>query len=235
LAAGFGIRMGEYTKNIPKPLLLINNVPLIYYSLYNFYKWKIEKIYINVHYLGDMILEKLYGYPHAKLIFSKEKNILGTAGGIRTAIGNDLNQFLVLLNPDTILIPDGTDFQANNLFSENFHSMLYVSEKKENTEETGFDFTSEKDPGVLSFSDSGRYYYIGFSIINGQILKNIPPSTKSELGEIWKNSNTNLRGRVFRGSYFDCGNASSYEILRDKKIYTEKDLDWEKFRKSCRI
>jgi MurNAc alpha-1-phosphate uridylyltransferase len=235
LAAGYGKRMGEYTKKIPKPLLPINNIPLIYYSLYNFYRWKINKIYINVHYFSDIIVESLKNYPHAELIFSNEENILGTAGGIRTAIENNLNQHLVILNPDTILLPEIADNPQKNKFTESLDSLLYVSIKNQESKETGFELSSSGNYGDLNFSDSGKFYYIGYSIIYGKILKDAPPFTKLELGEIWKNSGYNLHGKIFKGRFFDCGNSTNYEALKDMKVYSENDYDWSRFIESSKI
>jgi len=237
LAAGFGTRMGEYTLNLPKPLLPIMGVPLIYYSLYNFYRWKIEKVYINVHYLGDMIIDRLKDYPHAELIFSKEANILGTAGGVRTAAGSEINQNIVILNPDTVLVPDLKDFpEINSLSEEDFpvdYSLLYIAEKNKDSNETGFDLIPGEKRDILSFSRTGKYFYIGYSVINTHILKDLRPLQKYELGDVWRKGNFPLYGRVFRGKYFDCGNAASYELLKDKEIHS--DSSWKEFLEKCRI
>ncbi|MDH5657320.1 MAG: NTP transferase domain-containing protein, partial [Spirochaetia bacterium] len=210
LAAGFGKRMGEYTKTIPKPLLPVAGIPLIYYSLYNLFRWKISKIYINVHYLGGQIVNQLSRYPHAELIFSEEEKILGTAGGIRTALGSSLDQKLVLLNPDTIFLPDDQD-APDSIPEEVFNSVLFLSERDINSRETGMNLQS----GKIEFSERGKYYYIGYSVMNAQILEEIPKNQEGELGHIWRKLHP-PEGRIYRGSYFDCGNALQYEGLKEK-------------------
>jgi MurNAc alpha-1-phosphate uridylyltransferase len=110
LAAGFGKRMGAYTDNCPKPLLEIDGIKLLDYSLYLLEKWKIEKKIINTHYLSERIEEYFSNFTLVEIQISREKEILGTGGGIYTALQKFwsdlglLEKFLVI-NPDTILFP----------------------------------------------------------------------------------------------------------------------------------
>ena len=56
LAGGFGTRMEEYTKTIPKPMITINNTPILmkiisHYNKYghqDFYIAKIMKMFMNI-------------------------------------------------------------------------------------------------------------------------------------------------------------------------------------------
>lgn len=75
LAAGYGKRMGTLTENCPKPLLKIQGITLLDYSLYLLYEWKISKVWINTHYLGEKIkehIQKFIKYP-IELLVEKEK------------------------------------------------------------------------------------------------------------------------------------------------------------------
>ena len=56
LAAGFGKRLYPLTLNYPKPLLRIGNETLLSNTLKLLEKFGIEKVVINVHYLGDQLL-----------------------------------------------------------------------------------------------------------------------------------------------------------------------------------
>ena len=53
LAAGFGTRMESLTKNIPKPLLKINNSTLLNNTINFFEKLGCNKFIINTHYLHE--------------------------------------------------------------------------------------------------------------------------------------------------------------------------------------
>jgi N-acetyl-alpha-D-muramate 1-phosphate uridylyltransferase len=88
LAAGRGQRMRPLTDNLPKPLLEVGGKTLIEHQLCKLVAAGFDEIIINHAYLGDKIVAKLgsgnkYG---AKIKYSAETHILGTAGGIIQAL-----------------------------------------------------------------------------------------------------------------------------------------------------
>ena len=56
LAAGFGKRMLHLTKNIPKPLITINNTSLLKNNIDFLFKIGCTKIIVNTHYKHDLII-----------------------------------------------------------------------------------------------------------------------------------------------------------------------------------
>ena len=55
LAGGFGTRLSEYTKFIPKPMVKLNNKPIIYYIMKHFSNYGFKEFYIALGYKGDVI------------------------------------------------------------------------------------------------------------------------------------------------------------------------------------
>jgi aminoglycoside/choline kinase family phosphotransferase len=62
LSAGFGARMRPLTLTTPKPLVKLNNQPIIYYILEELKNNKIKKCFINVHYLSVKIEKYIEKY-----------------------------------------------------------------------------------------------------------------------------------------------------------------------------
>jgi mannose-1-phosphate guanylyltransferase/phosphomannomutase len=87
LAAGEGTRLRPLTQDCPKPLLPINGVPLIDYTLSWLKGYGINEIVINLHHLGDRIKDYLRdGHQYGLQIhYSEESTLLGTAGGVKKA------------------------------------------------------------------------------------------------------------------------------------------------------
>ena len=56
-AGGKGIRMGNLTKNIPKPLLKINNVPIVEQQMLNFMSQGFRKFFLLLNYKFNKITE----------------------------------------------------------------------------------------------------------------------------------------------------------------------------------
>jgi NDP-sugar pyrophosphorylase family protein len=104
LAAGLGTRLLPITEKTPKPLVPVLNVPNILYSIFLLKRAGIEDITINVHHLGDSLVEFL-GDGDAwgvRLHFSKETLLLGTGGGLKKAQPFFNDEPLVLVNCDFI-------------------------------------------------------------------------------------------------------------------------------------
>ena len=59
LAGGFGTRLSEYTKSIPKPMINVNGRPIIYYIMKHFYNYGFNEIYCAIGYKGNVLKEFL--------------------------------------------------------------------------------------------------------------------------------------------------------------------------------
>ena len=57
LAGGFGTRMAEYTKTIPKPMIKINNVPILIKITNHYIKYGHKNFYIAIGYKYEVILK----------------------------------------------------------------------------------------------------------------------------------------------------------------------------------
>jgi len=103
IAGGLGTRLRPITKIIPKPMVSICNKPFLEYQINHLRKFPINKLILCVGYLGEKIEEyfkdgKNFGID---IVYSYEKEPLGTAGAIKNAEHLiDSNPFIVM-NGDT--------------------------------------------------------------------------------------------------------------------------------------
>ena len=84
LAAGFGKRVHPLTIKSPKPLLKIGNDTLLSNTLKFLELFGISEVIINVHYLGEQVVEYINNNKFnlsIKIIEEKDK-ILDTGGGV---------------------------------------------------------------------------------------------------------------------------------------------------------
>jgi NDP-sugar pyrophosphorylase family protein len=93
LAAGLGTRMEELTKDLPKPLLLVQGKPLFEYALDLIQPLPTNKIYVNTHYHLQNLFESYIKKNYENIQISWEPEILGTGGGIKKIHQNDLACF----------------------------------------------------------------------------------------------------------------------------------------------
>lgn len=85
MAAGIGTRLRPLTYHIPKPLVPIVNIPVIGHLMRNLSDHGINKVMVNLHYYPNMITSYLNEGKRwdLEIKYSYEKNLLGTAGGVK--------------------------------------------------------------------------------------------------------------------------------------------------------
>ena len=84
MAGGEGRRLRPITNNIPKPMVRIDDVPLIELQVKRLVKAGIKKIFVSVNYLSHVIEEHLSDGSQfgASISYLKEDKKLGTAGAL---------------------------------------------------------------------------------------------------------------------------------------------------------
>ena len=104
LAGGRGKRLRPITDKIPKPLIPINNKPLIERTIKYLKKYGITEIIISSGYKSNLIekfLKKKKNFG-CNIVFSIEKTPLGTGGAIRKALRFVDEESFVVLNGDIV-------------------------------------------------------------------------------------------------------------------------------------
>jgi NDP-sugar pyrophosphorylase family protein len=87
LAAGAGTRMGELTRELPKPMLDVGGTPIIGHIIRNLARHGFRELVVNLHHQGEAIEAHCgdgsrYG---AAITYLREERLLGTAGSVRNA------------------------------------------------------------------------------------------------------------------------------------------------------
>jgi NDP-sugar pyrophosphorylase family protein len=110
LAAGKSTRLGELGVQLPKPMLPLSGRPLLEWTIDRLKRSGVTELVINLHHAPDVISAHFGdGTNHGVSIrYSRETQILGTAGGLRNArdlLGQDT---LLVIYGDTVLDWDPT-------------------------------------------------------------------------------------------------------------------------------
>ena len=103
LAGGKGTRLMPYTANMPKPLMPVDDIPILEILVRQLKARGIKKIIMAVGYLNHMI-EAYFGDGSnfgISIKYSLEKKPLGTAGPIGL-IYDDLDENFIVLNGDLL-------------------------------------------------------------------------------------------------------------------------------------
>ena len=108
LAGGFGTRISEYTKTIPKPMIMINKKPIMVHIMEHYAKYGFTDFYIALGYKGSVI--KKY-FKNTKSKWSI--NLIDT--GLKTMTGGRLKKLKKILGKETFLMTYGDGLSDVNL------------------------------------------------------------------------------------------------------------------------
>ena len=208
LAAGFGKRLGELTKNKPKPLLKVKGKPLIDYHIEKLISAGFKTIAINTHYLGNQISDhviNIFGQD-VEIIFSHENELLGTGGGIKKAISSFEDEEVVIINSD---IYSDLDYRHFSNFSPN---TLFVVPTKQ--PDSG-DFSIKEN--LVSLEGEKNYTWTGFSIITKETLNQNEASSFHYWHDCLKilADNKKLNAEILDINWYDVGNVETLKKLNN--------------------
>lgn len=114
LAGGLGTRLRGVVHDVPKPMAPVLNKPFLEYILEELNNNGFTKIVLAVGYKHEVI-ENYFGdqYKNIKLIYSVEDTPLGTGGCIKKAIKLLDDEYVYIINGDTMFRIDYSKMSTN--------------------------------------------------------------------------------------------------------------------------
>ena len=193
LAAGFGKRIHPLTLKCPKPLLKIGNETLLSNALKFLEQFGIKQAVINVHYLGEQIVDYINRNQfNLSINVVKEKDkILDTGGGVLNAIQYFSNEPFLIINPDTIW--NSHYLKELNLIEKSFFenkkgkcSLLIVNKEKIFDQSFKGDFNLENNLISRKGGDDLNCIYTGLQIIKPEVFSDLDLEVFS-INRVWNN------------------------------------------------
>ena len=108
LAGGFGTRLSEYTKTIPKPMIDIGGKPMLLHIMKHYAKYGYKDFYIALGYRGE-IIKKFFN----KKFFDWNINLIET--GKNTMTGGRLKRLKKHIGKETFMMTYGDGLSDINL------------------------------------------------------------------------------------------------------------------------
>lgn len=220
MAGGEGTRLRPLTCNRAKPMIPVLNKPVIEHAIDLLKKHGIKDIIISLFYLPENI-QNYFGDGSewgVNITYSVEENPLGTAGGVKQAIGNHDDTFVVLSGDGVI------NFDITKIL--NFHKKkkspftIVLTRVKEPTE-YGIVITAE-DGKIEKFLEKPTWSEVftdtantGMYVIEPKVIeKYVPEQTKFDfsfdLFPLLQKNKVNLYGYISDGYWCDVGTLNSY-------------------------
>lgn len=182
LAAGFGTRLKPLTTGLPKPMFPVLNRPLLEHTLNFLSSQGIQDIIVNVHHLPEKIIEYFgdgtdFG---VRLQFSREEEILGTAGGLKKAQSFLEKETFLVLNSDVLA---DINFDSVFKFHKEKNSCLTLVVRQDDEPEKYRPIHLANDCRISRFVDASikypskniqRVMFTGIQIMEPEIFSRIP-------------------------------------------------------------
>lgn len=233
MAAGVGSRLMPLTAELPKPMVPMANKPLMENSIRLLAEHKCKDIIANLHYQADMIS----GYFRdgdrfgVNMNYSREKELMGTAGGVKKCDWF-LNETFVVLSGDAL-----TDIDLSKFYQQHKASGALASialKKVVEVEQFGIVICSESGK-ITSFQEKPRSQEAlsnsantGIYIFEPEIFKYIPTAQFYDFGKqlfpYLVKIGAPFYGFEIEDFWCDVGNISAYrqahtDILTQKVNY----------------
>ena len=215
LAGGKGTRLAPYTTVLPKPLMPIDDMPILEIVLRQMARYGFKDVTLAVGYLAELLMAycgdgSKFG---VRVDYSREENPLGTAGPIALVPNLD----------DTFLVMNG-DLLTTLNYGEMYR---YHKERKAIATLATYPREVKIDLGVIDIDNAGwvkdyiekpTYKYAvstGVYIFEPEVLEFITPNQHLDLPELvmrLKSQGNSVNVYRFDGYWLDIGRHDDYEM-----------------------
>lgn len=183
LCAGYGSRLGNLTRELPKPLLRVAGRPLLEYILRNLQRHGFSDAVLNLHFGPDLVRSAFGDGSELgiRLKYSFEPELLGTAGGVKNVEAEFAGESEFLVHYGDIV----TDQNLSEMVAfhrdkralatilvhrrETSNSSVKIDENQRVTE-----FLERPDP---SYWETHRWVWVnsGIMLFSPDVLSEVPP------------------------------------------------------------
>jgi NDP-sugar pyrophosphorylase family protein len=223
LAAGLGVRLRPLTDRTPKPLLPIAGRPLLVWNLLLLKRHGITDILINLHHLGDQIVQAIGDGTRfgLRVAYSHEPELQGTGGGIGQAAPFLKDGPFLVLNGDTLSACDLTGLIAAHRAGK---ALVTLALREDPEAARWGPVTVDAGARILQINGApplapraeplpAPYMFAGIHVMEPAVLDAIPPGPGSiiDVYHALIGKGLLLRGWRMSGYWSDIGTRERYE------------------------
>lgn len=216
MAGGKGSRLMPLTANTPKPMLKLNDKPILEHVINKARKSGFRKFYISVNYLAETITDYFgdgdkFG---VSINYIKEERPLGTAGALHyiPEIAKDSN--IVVTNCDVI-----TDVCYGELLSyANVHSVDGLMAVRMQELRNPFGVVKTKNNKLVALEEKPTYKHqvnAGIYVLGPKMLSSLKENEYCDMTDLFAagiEESLNMEVFPLHESWIDVGNPSDYKV-----------------------
>jgi len=218
LAGGKGTRLAPYTTILPKPLMPIDDKPIVEIVIRQLQSHGFDDITLAVGHLAELLIAycgdgSKFG---ARIDYSREEEPLGTAGPI--ALVSNLNDTFLVMNGDLLTSINYSDMLKNH---RKRRALATVASYQRDVKIDLGVIETDGDNWVADYIEKPTYHYsvsMGIYLFEPEIIKYIPRNQRLDLPELVINlmrSSKQVNVYSFDGYWLDIGRPDDYERAID--------------------
>ncbi len=214
LAGGKGTRLKPFTNNFPKPLVPIDDLPILEIVLRQLKHHNITKITLAVNHLASLI-QAFFGNGERlglDITYSLENTPLGTAGPI--ALVEDLDDDFLVMNGDLL---STINYSELIKFHKSSKSDITISTHKRE-EKIDLGVVESSNDTFINYIEKPTYSFdvsMGIYVMNKRILQFIEKNKKLDIPDLILNAQKENKSiKCFNDEcyWLDIGRPDDYEI-----------------------
>jgi NDP-sugar pyrophosphorylase family protein len=214
LAGGKGTRLAPYTTILPKPLMPINDKPILEIVIRQLAQHGFDRLTLAVGYLAELIMAYCGDGSkfNVRLEYSREDQPLGTAGPI--ALVPNLDDTFLVMNGDLLT---NLDYGVMLQYHRERNALATIACFRRDVRIDLGVIEIDSDNWVSNYTEKPTYHYavsMGIYIFEPAVLKYIAPNQRLDLPElVMKLKQASQRVNVFNfdGYWLDIGRHDDYE------------------------
>ena len=222
MAGGKGTRLEPFTNILPKPLIPINEKPVIEHIIEKFVENKVSNFFITINYKSK-ILKAFFQEmrPEFKLSFIDEPKPLGTAGGLSLLVDKIKKPFLVT-NCDTIININLDDLMHFHITNGN--DITLVASSKEHIIPYGTCKINKKGnlQRLIEKPKFDFFVNVGLYVLNPKVIKLIPKNKTYNITNLIQSAKSKKKQigiyPIDDESWIDVGQWSEYHKAIDRLV-----------------
>ncbi len=219
LVGGKGTRLGDLTKNMPKPMVEIDGSPFLLKLLDIVQRYGFQEILLLASHANEVIFNyfKDFKYKGCNIKIIVEQEPLGTGGAIINAY-DSLEEIFFCLNGDSLI--DGNWLRLNQYLDEECNSVIALSEISESsrygsvTLDNGFisNFNEKSEQVKSNLINAGIYLF------KKEVFKNFTKGNKSLEKDIIPVivERNQVKGVLIDGYFIDIGTPESLDEAKNR-------------------
>lgn len=220
MAGGLGSRLGELTKDVPKPMLQIKGKPILEYIVESFKNQGFNKFIFCVNYKREIIenyfKDGLEFGVHIEYIYENER--LGTAGALSLIENNKIKSPFFVINGDVIT---SLDYQNILDFYLDSKSDALMCTKEMSYTNPYAEVFFDDEMNLLSLKEKPTTLFdinLGIYVLNEKIRNILPLGQYYDMPNLFlKAKEENFCVKVFRANddWIDIGMPSDYITIQN--------------------